>query len=271
MGQKMASPQKPVAPKQWKHLDPDETALANIRSILLQWFPPELIEVILDFVDDWPTHLYSKDEYLDGDAVSGQYSRDPDDGNVVDWCYMMTPPIQTGGRKVIKVVFVTRSHDQGWATFAEWGTYRQSNTWFEAGIFRLSDTPTPSLGWVDAVEVDGPVNIARLRIAEPEDEDAPGPGYYTEIGNPTNKSTRWRIQRNLTANIETLQHRITWKSNDIHRIDDAEEDLSTGAGRGKGFLELLEDGDRIAIFSRAKQALWRNHVDGVDIYITYKS
>jgi hypothetical protein len=94
--------------------------LVAARDVLLQFFPPELVYIILDLADYW-VHTRSARVKL----IQLPASR-PSDANAAMY-YLVTPPIMEGCQhknetlrlKVARVEFTTVSHDQGWCSDAE--------------------------------------------------------------------------------------------------------------------------------------------------------
>ncbi|KAJ7153980.1 hypothetical protein C8R43DRAFT_864605, partial [Mycena crocata] len=127
------------------------------------------------------------------------------------------------------VKYVIASHDQGWCSDPgiEGGTYR-GYTWFEAAILRPTQMPTtfvePGFQLDDAVTAYDPT----LEVEAPDE------------------STRWMVERNFTASMESRQHSVSWYT-DATTLPGSE----IGCGDGVGFVSRLAAGDRIALLGRA--------------------
>ena len=100
--------------------------------------PDEIILQILDHPSRW-IQVHS----VELRAVASQEpltcrSDGPQRG---DWQILVTDPVSGRAiKKLRKVVYFFRGHDQGWSSYPQYhGTYAASWTWFEAGLARFPD------------------------------------------------------------------------------------------------------------------------------------
>ncbi|KAG7090462.1 hypothetical protein E1B28_009578 [Marasmius oreades] len=235
-----------------RDFSPSENDVVQVRFVLLNFLPRELVDIIIDEAEYWcRACIGERNEKLK--ILACPYNQ-----HDARLCYLLTQPIpgndnleERRPRKVRKVVFNTKSHDQGWGgppteELEEYGPYHGSFTWFEAGIVRFID------------ESAEPVGIHTL-IADPQvlENFMVGPS-----------PRRWFVYCNRTADYNTARHATIWSLCDEDRTND--ENVARGRmGKGREFLSHLEPGDRIALLGRAMFPQWTNHIVGASIDIVY--
>ncbi|KAJ6598163.1 acyl-CoA N-acyltransferase [Mycena vulgaris] len=201
----------------------------QVRRILVDFLPPELVNIIIDDAKYWPRLACAR-----GPAWVSASSTP--DNNAALRC-LVTPAFDVGGPgthlRVKSVRFEIASRDQGWGGEPEnHGTYNGSYTWFEAAILRPGKAPEP-LGWRRWAVALG---CRRFRPSRP----------LIQVQNPSEPDGCWRVQTNRCASRQTIHHTVLWE--DIPKADESE---SNGSGDGAGFLETLAPGDRIGVVARA--------------------
>jgi len=168
-------------------------------------------------------------------------------GDAAAFC-LITPPIAPGIDKsemaFASVKFTLHSHDQG-----KWGfsgsTYHGSHTWFQAAIIRDSNPDVASML----------LNMGTMR----NDTLSRQTNYVMD-------SEGWHLQYNICSSSKTRTHTVAWTlSSTINKGESNER----GCGTGYGFLSALAPGDRIAVIARAKDAGWKNYVEGVEVQVTF--
>jgi hypothetical protein len=160
-----------------------------------------------------------------------------------------------------------------WLT--EIGSYRWAWSWFEAGIVRATHPPLPFPSLPQprffSFTARYPLDLTRPAALRTLDSD-PNPAIEVSLGS----KKRWLVQRNLRAVNTTQWNEVLWfndtetqrsSSVPIADVTDSseateegflytpvhdDEDVLHGRGTGNGFIELLEAGDRIALYARAK-------------------
>jgi hypothetical protein len=124
--------------------------------------------------------------------------------------------------------------------------------------------------------------------AQGEDADSP----VTTVRNPHSDSwtDTWHIQSNVRAHGKAVRHTIVWTEKADDDIDEEALYTETGSKSGRGFVRLLEMGDRIAVIAWAKVGFrafhpspcgsinsdgnsqypgWENHVKKIDLEVYY--
>ncbi|KAJ7610740.1 hypothetical protein DFH06DRAFT_1016401, partial [Mycena polygramma] len=219
---------------------------------LLQFFPPELVYIILDAAQYWVHTKTMREQHVEGQAALSPTHN-------MSMCYLVTPPIldacthqgETVPLRIASVQFTTVSYDQGWCSDGGLrGQYRTypGYSWFEAAILRPSQAPD-SRPWVNLA--DTPVELDSTTRYDPKLEVEGG------------DKCRWPLQRNFCASSESRAHVITWNSGAV-----ASESI-TGAGHGEGFVERLRSGDQIGVIARARFPGWSNVVERVEVSLSY--
>jgi len=241
-------------PKRGNYI-PKPTDIYEVRRYLLRWFPAELANKIIDDAQYWPVVSCSaKPDWV----ISENHS---------PCCCLVTPRLDSlileESFKIKLVRFVIASRDQGWASEDSFPTkYMGSWTWFEAGIIRY-------LKGDDDHEDEGVCNIQQVNELIKSQGSVSGPDV-TMVKNPEKDSYTWHIQRNVRASREETVHEVVWTDSDPDdEVDEREFMDMTGAGRGKGFVRLLEPQHRIAVIAQAKFPGWTNHIASVEVQISY--
>lgn len=119
------------------------------------------------------------------------------------------------------------------------------------------------------LELDSPETIPLERHSIPLLQD-PNPGPAIEQGS-------WHIQCHARGSDEPRTHTNVWdlpvpRSEDIVFVEESNMlpvCAITGAGHGRGFVAALRAGDCIAVFAKARDPGWVNHVVSVDIKVFY--
>lgn len=150
---------------------------------------------------------------------------------------------------------------------------QNSSSFFEASIIRARDVnnpaPVPRDCWDENTPPEigsssteglyfdryGP-NILIQRAAIPERSN------NTDLEPQWEGSHSWFLQANHMANVNPVIHEIVWGR-------EGEWEGGEGSGKGEGFVENLEPGDRIAVWARATRRGWENRVSRVKVDIRY--
>ncbi|KAJ7167879.1 hypothetical protein C8R46DRAFT_1191886 [Mycena filopes] len=223
----MSEPESPDA-----SFSPSVKDLLAARDALLCLLPLELVYILLHLAEYWVQDTTDRVEYHDIHNPSTH------NANV---CYLLASPIrpldaEMERLKIMRVVFTTVSHDQGWGgEYGTQGTYRQSYTWFEAAILRRPP----------AASVDSDSSIAHAPDADTGMEYDPAFEVAKDDDAEGSPSTRWLVQRNVVAAGNFRQHSVAWPAPAPPAPADS------GAGAGAGFVERLDAGDVIAVVARA--------------------
>ncbi|KAF7348982.1 hypothetical protein MVEN_01419200 [Mycena venus] len=277
--------------------DPLELSVHHLvatRDLLLIFFPPELVYVILDLAEYWAQVKSARAQAV---QLSTFGSADAD----ASMCYLVLPAIlehelyadadvdaeSTIHVKVRRVQFTTVSHDQGWCSDpALRGTYRGS-TWFEAAILRPSQAqapspsppPTPPPTQTQTQTQTQPPHHGPPASAPPPAGLDPALGYdpVLEVASAAadgDGRRRWNVQRNFCASNDHRAHVVAWGAvvhppNSNSDPGAESENADTGAGCGAGFVECLVPGDRIAVIARARYPGWSNFIQRVEVSVYY--
>ncbi|KAJ7167865.1 hypothetical protein C8R46DRAFT_996065 [Mycena filopes] len=230
---------------------PSVKDLLAARDALLCILPLELVYILLHLAEYWVHDTTERAEYHN--------IHNPSTHNA-SVCYLLTSPIRrldadTERLKIMRVVFKTVSHDQGWGgEDGTQGSYRQSYTWFEAAILRrplaaASSESDSSIGHAPGADT-GMTYDPAFEVAKVDDvEGSPG--------------TRWMVQRNVVATDDFCKHSVAWPTPALPAP------ANSGAGDGAGFVERLDGGDVIAVVARAIYLGWCNHVKSVRVAVYY--
>ncbi|PVI04018.1 hypothetical protein DM02DRAFT_652034 [Periconia macrospinosa] len=191
--------------------------------------------------------------------------------------------------KMREIEFTIVSHDQGWTTEREAGPY-ETSSWFEVSRCR----PRPGMPLPEPADDDEAyANIEQVRrdvdeqveiFPRPSQEMEPmrrhcpemmkvtWPRGYRKSKPALDEGTHaWWLQGNQVARATSIfegemvkRYRVVWGCAANPRWEGNE-----GAGRGEGFVDSLKDGDRIAVWARAKRRGWENHIFGVRVVVRY--
>ncbi|KAJ6534410.1 hypothetical protein B0H19DRAFT_1383539 [Mycena capillaripes] len=252
------------------------------RDILVQFFPPELVYIILHFA----AYCAPLSSSVHAQQVQLQASHWPGDNASLN--YLVTSPTldqyrhedKTFRVKVMRVEFSILSRDQGWCTDPDIrGTYRGSS-WFEAAILRPSQAGDAAAALRLTYNFDeyAPVD---LDVYDPDAYDLRiniptvyHPAFEVRADADADAGTRWALQWNFCGSPEDREHVVSW----VAVADDTantEIDGSvnvkaeTGAGDGEGFVASLRPGDSIAVIARARYPGWANFIKRVEVSVYY--
>jgi len=109
------------------------------------------------------------------------------------------------------------------------GTYEAVYSWFEASIIRNAQIPPMDI--MNAVVLNELSSGEVKNIADDAVEQ------------------RWLLQKNVHVSSIRQTHDVVWYHGDV--IDEASA-RARGCGSGKGFVEALVAGDRVAVLARAQ-------------------
>ncbi|KAJ8516717.1 hypothetical protein ONZ45_g6002 [Pleurotus djamor] len=220
---------------------PAPTDVAFARRSLLEKLPKELVDKVLDLAHYWPCVTFFLDEESDEREV---YARGSNRGEETILSVDIEPLSLSDSLspwldapRVKAVEFVLDSHDQGWGGYAkDQGTYVSCWSWWEVAILRLTSSDTDQ--W-EEVPVDG--------------------------------SSRFHLQNNVHVSDEFCRHKIYWTDEELPTgvRDDRNGSQGTGRGVGKGFVDALRMGDRIALIAVAQYPGWANHVRYTEVSVYY--
>ncbi|OJD40289.1 ubiquitin-protein ligase [Diplodia corticola] len=188
------------------------------------------------------------------------------------------PDPSTGVARIVpqRVVFRTRSADQGWADAGGRGTFWNSHTWFEASIVRPVSPETEGGAAAMGDRADHRaeaevVGAASLGEVLPGVWETPGHarGALAEAGwdfvEGEEGSVVWKVCNNITAKDEYSDYVVEWGRGVAADAKDTE-----AVGKGKGFLERLDSGCVVVLWARAEQQCWENSVEQASIEIEYE-
>jgi hypothetical protein len=211
--------------------------------------PTELVLQVLDHAQYWPEHrfLASPESPRVAAAPVGQISHAVLCLDAGIFSNSTVNPMRKGGEifKIKSLEFECVSRDQGWTSEMTRGTF-QTSSWLEVSILRRNGdnnahSPVPRFvnTWISdpsglhmSVADQGWHLVKRPESAEQGPQD--GEGDFA-----------WYLQGNQVAvSREGLKYRVVWAENG--------NEGNEGAGSGEGFLQELQDGDRILVWARAK-------------------
>ncbi|KAF8992153.1 hypothetical protein BDQ17DRAFT_1332452 [Cyathus striatus] len=249
--------EQPIPPLYDKY-HPSAYDVLEVRHLLLIVIPVELVDDILFKAKYWCRLLAHNNK----PHVINDYSKSS------KWQYLIsaplpTPPLSENGEKAHlkfrEVVFWTRSRDQGpppipydsddednecWVP----ELYSDSWTWFETCIYRHLPGDIPKHLSAD-LERDG--------IPFPEKDDIHA-AHIERVPKPFhgNLSGLWHLQSDVDGSHEVKLHKVLWTDDGDGKDDENEIIKETGAGRGKGFVKSLQEGDRIAVREAAVEVYY---------------
>jgi len=182
---------------------------------------------------------------------------------------MMLGGIDGHGQGHVKmVVFTARSHDQGWSdNRGDWGTYKNSYTWFEVAIKRAKSMESESAGAPTTAGQDG------RNDDEDETETVAKRHLFTNVhcaARDTIHTITWSADLDATSITSnnpqpTEQHEQQQDAKtDTQPVPYTDEDRL----EIQAWLKQVRRGDRIEILPRARVPDWTNNVAGcrVDVY-----
>ncbi|KAF4449585.1 ubiquitin-protein ligase [Fusarium austroafricanum] len=231
--------------------------------VIASFLPPELSRPIISLVyNPWLTAR--RDEVRDYRAVAS--TPESNDDYSIAALFLSTGPIPTDPQNLKKaipqrIIFQTRSADQGWATFGGDGTFENSHTWFEASILR----PWGPNHQQDAGDVPLEETLASISSWDPAEARDHLRTQGWDFVEGEDERITWRVCNNVTAQSEFQNYEVEWRRNLATEVED-----ENAIGDGEGFLELLGPGCIVALWARAEQRYWVNKVQAATIEIEYE-
>ncbi|KIK56304.1 hypothetical protein GYMLUDRAFT_47291 [Collybiopsis luxurians FD-317 M1] len=227
---------------------PTEAQVASVREILQTFIPLELADFILMEAKYWPCIHCERSEKI---QVHARFYPDLK----AAWCYLVSPPVpgtRSHEKKIQRVEFRMRSHDQGWATHpGPW-------SWFEAFIIQPPASGESNPPWVEEALLH-PIDLRAHSDGTAYDE------HFS--GSSTESNRRWHVSSNAIASRARQNHFISWTREE----NTGDRDANSPKGReglGHELVRMLKPGDRVALLALAEQWGWENHVirASMDIY-----
>ncbi|KAI1392513.1 uncharacterized protein F4822DRAFT_391285 [Hypoxylon trugodes] len=185
-------------------------------------------------------------------------------------------PVSTLEHPFRKVVFDIVSCDQGWSSHHDdYGTYRNSFTWFDVGLERFdmnNECPPTCSDRQNSDSSSKTANIPTCAIRS----------VWPPVINDTSNDSAMKykhellptedhcIQRNKHAEKNMQHHHIEWSWDDNinPELPAANELEEIGRGRSTGngeFIRNLKFGDMITVWGRARFGGWSNNVQSVKV------
>ncbi|KAI8627926.1 hypothetical protein F5Y19DRAFT_440412 [Xylariaceae sp. FL1651] len=289
---------RPQQPPELKNThEPTPKNCAEVKRILTRVsnFPPELVDIVMDFAEYWACSVASIDYSVTANqqfSVHGTHNEDQlllrtEPLGLTTWhstdhkrwqmeapprrleeeypreelqCFVEGPP-STLEHPFRKIVFDIVSRDQGHATETH-----TSWTWFDAGIDRFDKGHKCSTECMSEPEHEKssgsrrvPTTCAIRPVWPPLKENASK--YHHELA-PT---VEHMIQCNRVADRNWQHHHIEWLwTDDIDPESSAGQELGKngrGIATGNGsFLKSLKVGDMLTVWGRARFRGWTNNV-----------
>ncbi|KAL0065071.1 hypothetical protein AAF712_007907 [Marasmius tenuissimus] len=215
-----------------------------------------LINLIFSLANYRPRQIYHRSERVTYRANDFNYL-------AISGIYLSTPPIPKTSEhlRISYVKFNMTAADQGWAANGGEGTYSNSHTWFEVSILKPIRAHASTTPFEES-------SLTKLSFLDPERAQTFFRGKGWDFKN-TGRQVTWRVHNNITANQSFLGYEVKWIRGEKTRRR-YEVGRGMGLGDGKGFVELLEPGDRIVLWARAEEDLWENIVEEATIEIGYE-
>ncbi|CAI7665053.1 unnamed protein product [Penicillium bialowiezense] len=231
---------------------------------LLQWklptgLPEELVDMIIDAAEYWPSTEHIIDEHRtihkDRDQVLLKTVPLCYDRNAQGSCPKPLP--HRGAHPCRKIVFNLSSHDQGGGRRRD-NMYEFSWTWFDTEVIRGAHKKSMYADGNEQEILDNERGQVRKHYTEADDLLLP-------------RSNKLQVNG---AHVSEMQHTtIVWDYRDDVKADSPEAheiEKTRGRGRltldGRGVREL-EVGDSIALWARARFPGWSNHVNRASVTI----
>lgn len=224
---------------------PSYADIAVVRAMLKALgLPTELVLLVLDFALYEPVLTFTSQQ--SHEAVAGRL----DAVLCLDipilaeeTCHQLCAPPTTA--KVKEVHFQISSHDQGWTSVTTPGSY-ETTSWMEVSILRPIVDPLPPPQALVFRDLNCPRDLQeRLGqqgfklVSRPERADFGPQGGEGHVA--------WWLQGNQVAIHNADPYTITWGRGSWEAAEDNE-----GAGHGDGLVEMLQEGDRLLVWARAK-------------------
>ncbi|KAK7192842.1 hypothetical protein DPSP01_012947 [Paraphaeosphaeria sporulosa] len=163
--------------------------------------------------------------------------------------------------KVKEIKFDIKSKDQGWTSENTTGTFNTSS-WLEVSIFRpgpqfssLEDLPFWTREYDNPQELQEQLSSAGHKLVDERPENA---SVGAQGGEPP---LAWYLQGNKVAERQHSDYQIVWAPD--------RSEGNQGAGKGDGFFGVLQEGDSVLVWARAKYPGWRCQVDNVKMTVRY--
>ncbi|KAI0542770.1 hypothetical protein GGR58DRAFT_170322 [Xylaria digitata] len=264
-------------------------------------FPPELVDIVMDFAEYWACSVSSIDY---SGTPNGQFSISG--GNESENTFLLrTEPLglttwhpndqdswraaaparklveeyprkelerfiegppSTLGHPFRKIVFDIVSKDQGWSHEPNTHhTYRSSWTWFDAGIDRFDKGHTSESETPNGSEK-VPTTGAIRPVWPPLKEN------LSEYDHALHPTADHKIQCHRIGEHDWQHHRIVWSCMDnIDPESSAGQELDSigrGSATGDGsFLRSLKVGDMLTVWACARFPGWSNHIQKVRVEV----
>ncbi|KAF1957312.1 hypothetical protein CC80DRAFT_524895 [Byssothecium circinans] len=267
---------------------PTSTDVRETRSILSSLgLATELILQILDYARYWAvitTENINHIALLDEDWDTNFSAIQP-----YLWVPLHLSPHPDGEvPKIREVEFNIVAHDQGWTTERNKGGTYDTSSWFEVSHCRprrdrLSVEPTTET-FTNLEQIRRRCEEVVTILPRPSQEMEPQRKHCPKMMKVTwplgsdgpkqalDEGTHaWWLQGNQVARSTSIfegemvkRYRVVWGC-----AANPTWEGNEGAGRGEGFVDGLKEGDRIAVWARAKRRGWENHVFGVRVVVRY--
>ncbi|KAI5867474.1 hypothetical protein GGS23DRAFT_548537 [Durotheca rogersii] len=298
------SPAEPDSPPIPNGYDATPRDVLEVKKIMCQekHLPPEIVDIILDHAEYWASSVNvvdytdnlrvvrggrpeSENQLLLRTAPLGLNKWPPPTQELRAGAALNQPedelsqsrllefvdgPVSTLEHPFRKVVFRIISHDQGFGGDQSChGTYRQSYTWFDAGLERLVPSSPETEGRNDA----NSTSEWAIRSAWPPVVQGGGPESEARYEHELLPTPDHLIQRNLLAESRWQHHDVEWSWRDQINPDSSEAaDVLEGNGRGTAtgngeFVRNLRYGDMITIWARARFLAWANSVKRIEVRV----
>lgn len=200
-----------------------------------------------------------------------------------DFQQLIASPVSMLAQPCRRIVFTLRSRDQGWSSSpGDHGTYNGSWSWFEAGLERWCKTsPAQTSSPEQTGQTEQQPQIPSLKlddlctvIPEVEWEGQVQKAYIFK--HHLHPREDLKVQCNLTAEKEVLEHRVVWSyTDDVDPERDVEAAVKLqreGRGKATGNGEFVRDlklGDVVTLWSKARFPSWANFVESARIDVYY--
>jgi hypothetical protein len=238
---------------------PEYKDVCKARAVLARLnLPMELVLHILEYAEYWPSITWSTSERNNKKTVPGITGH-----NEASIC--IDVPITKNGIltnigstekkiEIKSIEFLIKSQDQGWTSETTRGTFKTSS-WLEASILRKTDDQANDrIDLWDDINFDDLNDIPNLRaFQDPRDlQEKLITRGYTLVKRPEHLSQgpqggegdlAWYLQGNrVAAPLDT--YNVVWTRDGYQG--------NAGAGKGEGFLDALQSGDKLVVWARSK-------------------
>lgn len=227
-----------------KSARPDPSTVVRIALILSRKLPRDLVPLVLDHAQLWPLTAHIHESYTPDLRISQAQA-----GRVVG---ALQIPHSVAPGSIRRVRLTTDSKDQGWSSFNEdRGSYRNSWTWFEAGIRDRSPVRQGRDMGLSDLRENGLVSESELEVGAEADNasESEREGYL--LG-PR------KIVTNVHAGWNFATHEVIW---DVEHEDEALREA----------VRALRPGQTIQVSAWARFPGWTNQVRRVSIELECQS